>query len=309
LTLLQKNAAGGGAGVQDSILKPVGHRAHPFRTAVLRGLGVVLPPLLTIVILVWVARTMATYVLAPVTLGVRNVVAWSLSDIETDPAAMQPTDRPNVFSRDGRLYRRLPNGDFVPLEVYQRVLRASGPTDIPITGQDTYRRYVEIRYLRPVITVPVFIVVFILAMYVLGSVFAAGLGGLLWNLLEYIISRVPVVRGVYGAVKQVTDYMLTEKEMEFTRVVAVEYPRKGVWSLAFVTGEGMGQVHRLAGEPVLSVLVPTSPMPVTGYSMMVPKSEVLDLNMTVDEALQFILSCGVVVPPQQLRSVAGPSSA
>jgi uncharacterized membrane protein len=85
-----------------------------------------------------------------------------------------------------------------------------------------------------------------------------------------------------------------------TRIVAVEYPRKGIWSLGFVTSESLAAIHDAADEPVLAVLVPGSPMPVTGCTITVRKSECIDLNLTFDQACQFIVSCGVVVPPQQI---------
>ena len=92
---------------------------------------------------------------------------------------------------------------------------------------------------------------------------------------------------------------MTEREVEYSRVVAIEYPRRGIWSLGLVTGDSMLDITNAAGEPMVSVLVPSSPMPVTGYTMNVPRSEVTDLNITVDQAFQFCISCGVLVPPQQ----------
>jgi uncharacterized membrane protein len=94
--------------------------------------------------------------------------------------------------------------------------------------------------------------------------------------------------------------------LQFTRVVAVEYPARGIWSLAFVTGEGIPAIEGVVGEAVLSVLIPTSPMPVTGYTSLVPKREVIDLDLTVDQAVQYIVSCGVVVPEHQLRTGLAP---
>ena len=87
---------------------------------------------------------------------------------------------------------------------------------------------------------------------------------------------------------------------EFNRVVAVEYPRKGIWSVGFVTGESMLDIHGAANEPMVSVLMPTSPMPATGFTVSVKKSETVDLNITIDQAIQFVVSCGVVVPMQQM---------
>jgi uncharacterized membrane protein len=113
--------------------------------------------------------------------------------------------------------------------------------------------------------------------------------------------RLPGVRAVYSAVKQVSDFFFTEREIQFTRIVAVEYPRKGIWQMGFVTSESLAAIHDAASEPVLAVLIPYSPIPVTGCTITVRKSECIDLNITFDQACQFIVSCGVVVPPQQVR--------
>ena len=79
-------------------------------------------------------------------------------------------------------------------------------------------------------------------------------------------------------------------------MVVVEYPRKGIWSIGFVTGNGIAEIANIAGEPMLAVLMPTSPMPMTGFTIQVPRSQAVDLELTIDEAIQFIVSCGVVAP-------------
>jgi uncharacterized membrane protein len=85
--------------------------------------------------------------------------------------------------------------------------------------------------------------------------------------------------------------------MQYTRVVALEYPRMGIWTLGFITGEGMHDIQSGVAEPVVSAFVPHSPMPFTGFAVTVKKSETVDLNITVDQAIQFVVSCGVVIPP------------
>jgi len=95
--------------------------------------------------------------------------------------------------------------------------------------------------------------------------------------------------------------VFSDRELDFTRVVAVEYPARGIWSLAFVTNEGMTDVEAVAGVPMLTILLPTSPVPVSGYTMIIPKSDVLDVEMTVEQAIEYIVSCGVVLPPAQLE--------
>ncbi len=280
-------------------MPPTG-RARPFRTALLRGLGVLLPPLLTIVIVVWICQTVKFYVLEPITTETRDVLAWWLADVRDELPGAKRTEQYEVYLADGRPFRLLDDGHYVPLQTYMIALRGSGSAAPPTTGIGVYRRYVETVYLRPIIVIPVFSVLFLAVMYVLGSLFAAGLGRALWEYFETVIKRLPLVRSVYGAAKQVTDYMLTEKSLEFKRVIAFEHPAAGMWQIGFVASEGFREIRRLAGEPVLAVLVHVNPVPVSGYIRLVPKSQVLDLDMTVDQAVHYIVSFGVVLPPQQL---------
>ena len=122
---------------------------------------------------------------------------------------------------------------------------------------------------------------------------------MVWGYFEDLITHLPMIRNVYGAAKQLTDYMLTEKPLEFKRVVAFEHPARA-WQIGFVAGEGFAEIRKLAGEPVLAVLVHVNPIPVSGYVRLVPKSQIMDLDMTVDQAVHYIVSFGVVLPPQQL---------
>ncbi len=151
------------------------------------------------------------------------------------------------------------------------------------------------------VVVPVFLIVFTTVLYFLGRVFTFGLGRWFVHAFDRTISRIPVVNKVYGSVKQVTDFAFSDREIEFNRVVAIQYPREGIWSLGFVTGNSMREIAEATGEPMLSVLMPTSPMPMTGFTVTVKKSEAIDLDLTIDEAIQFVVSCGVVVPQQQQR--------
>ncbi len=164
-----------------------------------------------------------------------------------------------------------------------------------------FEQYVDLHYLRPVIVLPVFSCVFVLLLYLLGKLFAAGMG----NIFEPAIRRLPVIRGVYASVKKVTDLIFVEDAVEFSRVVAIEFPRPGVWTVGLVTGEGMRDIAGAAHEPCVTVAVPGSPVPFTGNVVTVPKSAAHDLSLTVDEALQFFISCGVVVPGRELREKAG----
>lgn len=279
---------------------------RPFRSAVFRGLGVLVPPLMTIVIFVWVGNTVEEYVLRPVTTGMREAILWSIADIRDNVPLADPQQRTALI--DGRSYRRLPNDTFVPLDVYDKVRKSyGGRQTVPQTGDAVYRAYIDLTYLRPYFVVPFFLAVFVLLLYLLGKFMAAGIGRFFWHRFEMGIHRLPLVRSVYASVKQVTDFLFSETNIEYTRVVAIEYPRAGIWSLGFVTGESLVDIRGIANEPVVSLLMCTSPAPMTGFTITVRKSEIIDLNITIEQALQYIVSCGVVVPPQQLVEIAKPS--
>jgi len=283
---------------------------QPFRRAVFRGLAVVLPPLLTLVIFLWIGNTVHQYILKPVSGVTRDVVAWYLvrqHDAEPVGEHSESNGRPIVKEPDGDLYVQLVTGIYVPDEVYEAV-RRDDPDGVLVADDRgaIFRRYVEVQYLRPQRIIPLLLCLFILLLYLLGKFLAAGVGHFVWRLLEWLIHHLPLVRNVYGSVKQVTDFMLKDKEIGYTRVVAVEYPRQGIWSIGFVTGDSLLDVRLAAGEAVVSLMVPCSPHVMTGYTICVRKSETIDLHMTVDQALQYIISCGVIVPPHQMSQARRP---
>ncbi|MGV3484035.1 MAG: DUF502 domain-containing protein [Planctomycetaceae bacterium] len=291
-----------------------------FRGAILRGLGVLLPPLLTIVVLIWAWNAISNYVLRPMETGVRYAVVWGIGDIKrTAPQGAVATDgasRLNGFTyNDVRYVPDRTGRRFLPEHVIRYVednLDRLGPYEpSPTTATAYWHRYVEMRYLPRSFIVPLFLLVFLTVLYFLGKVFAHGIGRWVVTSFEAGINRIPIVNKVYGSVKQVTDFAFSEREIEFNRVVAVEYPRKGIWSIGFVTGNGLPEISVVAGEPMLAILMPTSPMPMTGFTIQVPRSQAVDLQLTIDEAIQFVVSCGVVVAggpqggqPQPIRIAA-----
>jgi uncharacterized membrane protein len=122
------------------------------------------------------------------------------------------------------------------------------------------------------------------------------LGAQIIRLLEAWIVRIPVLKRVYPGAKQVSEFFFSERAVEFRRVVAVEFPRKGMWMVGFVTGRGLKAISAHAGNELLSVFIPFSPAPITGYVVAVAREEVVDLDLTVDEAFQYLISAGVIVP-------------
>jgi len=148
----------------------------------------------------------------------------------------------------------------------------------------------------------------LLVVCIVGALLASVVGRTLWRMIEKFIMNTPVLRQVYPYVKQVTDFFLTreEKEKMFSRVVAVEYPRKGIWSVGFVTGSGIQKVVNNVRKEFLTVLIPTSPTPFTGFIIMVPKKQTIDLDMTIEEALRFTVTGGLVAPDHKQTAPALP---
>jgi uncharacterized membrane protein len=116
---------------------------------------------------------------------------------------------------------------------------------------------------------------------------------------ESLLDRIPLVRTVYNSTKQVINAILSTNSQAFRKVVLVEYPRKGIWSIAFQTNENGFAHNHPTDEPMISVFIPTTPNPTSGFLMMVAKSEVKELSMTIDEALKCVISLGVMQPKQE----------
>jgi uncharacterized membrane protein len=138
--------------------------------------------------------------------------------------------------------------------------------------------------------------------FLVGALLASVAGKALWRIIENFIMSTPVLRRVYPYVKQVTDFLFSDegdRQRMFSRVVAVEYPRKGVWSLGFVTGSGFRKIAEGMQKEFLTVMIPTSPTPVTGYVVVIAKDETVALDMTVEEAFRFLISGGVVAPESE----------
>lgn len=136
-----------------------------------------------------------------------------------------------------------------------------------------------------------------LAVLLVTGILAANLvGRQLVHLWESILQRIPFVRSIYSAVKNFAEIVLTDANQSFNKVLLIEYPRKGLYSLCFQTSTYLGEVQARTGEDVICVFVPTTPNPTSGLILMVPKSDVIELEMDVEDALKMVVSLGVVVP-------------
>lgn len=136
----------------------------------------------------------------------------------------------------------------------------------------------------------------VLIVFATGVLAANIIGQRLVTFWEGMLARIPVVNSIYNGVKQVSDTLFSPGGQAFRKAVLVQWPREGMWTIAFLTGQPGGDVvNHLKGD-YLSIYVPTTPNPTGGYFVMVPKSEVVELDMTVDEALKYIVSMGVAAP-------------
>jgi len=120
---------------------------------------------------------------------------------------------------------------------------------------------------------------------------------LLW---EAVLTRIPVVNSIYSSVKQVSDTLFSSSGNAFRKALLLQYPREGSWTIAFLTGVPGGDVKNHLQGDYISVYVPTTPNPTSGFFLMVPRADTIELNMSVDEALKYIISMGVVAPPERL---------
>ena len=146
------------------------------------------------------------------------------------------------------------------------------------------------------------VVLALLIVLVIGAAVSNFLGRRLMAWWDALLGRIPIVRSIYSSVKQVSDTLFSENGNAFRKALLVQWPRPGVWTIAFQTGTPGGDVGHHLGEDYLSVYVPTTPNPTGGYFVMLKKSDCIELAMTVDEALTYVISMGVVAPGSASKS-------
>tara|TARA_B100000686_G_scaffold331249_1_gene394525 strand:- start:3549 stop:4178 length:630 start_codon:yes stop_codon:yes gene_type:complete len=136
----------------------------------------------------------------------------------------------------------------------------------------------------------------LLVVFVTGLMTANIIGQKLLSLWEGILWRIPVVKSIYWSIKQVSDTIFSSQGEAFHKALLIQYPRNGLWTIAFMTGQPGGDVANHLDEKYISVYVPTTPNPTSGFFLMMPKEDVIELDMSVDEALKYIISMGVISP-------------
>lgn len=163
----------------------------------------------------------------------------------------------------------------------------------PVLKPETYTNY----------AIPGFgVLVMIVALTLLGAITANLVGRALLQATDRLLSRIPIVRNVYAAIKQLTEVLANNKQASFDRCVLVEYPKKGSWCIAFVSSGAKGEIGAKLGENRLGVFVPTSPNPTSGFLIYVDEAETIALDMSVEEGAKMILTAGLVVPDYTLSA-------
>jgi uncharacterized membrane protein len=271
---------------------------------VLRGLVTLLPAALTLFILAVVVQFLNRYVTGPVNSVIyasleRTAPGWALLRgmglDPTDPDLVRLEGLPSELQDLGR-QRGLLDPLFQERLASYRAEEA-GLVRIPRrlgVDEEELRDAVQAR-VPPLVGI---VVSFLLALSA-GYLASGFLGRRAIGGIDRALQRIPLIRSVHPYTKQFVDFFLSDNKLEFESVVAVEFFNPGVWSLAFVTGQGMRSISGAAGEEVVTLFMPSSPMPMTGFTVFIPRSRVVALPITVEDAVRVIVSGGVLVPPAE----------
>ncbi len=146
------------------------------------------------------------------------------------------------------------------------------------------------------------LLIVVIVLTIVGMLTAGFIGKLLVKFSEGILARMPVISGVYSATKQIFETVLAQKSQAFREAVMIEYPRRGIWAVGFITGTTEGEVQNLTEEDCVNIFLPTTPNPTSGFLLFVPKKDLIPLNMSVEQAVKMVISGGIVTPPDT-RSV------
>ena len=140
------------------------------------------------------------------------------------------------------------------------------------------------------------LIISIITITFIGAITPGFIGRTLLKAGERILNKMPVVRSIYGAIKQIMETVMSTNSESFREVVLVEYPRKGIWVIGFVTGETKGEVQTLNKEKLINVFIPTTPNPTSGFLLFLPKKDLVYMAMKVEDAVKMVISGGIVTP-------------
>ena len=270
------------------------HFMDDFRRFFVRGLAALVPTLLTLAIIIWAYQFLRDSVGGPLTEGLFTICTW----VSPEPApglvdpyndALRYGDRIDEWNDRGEQLTRQ------HIRIHHPALHDQN--EEVRNEAEAHRRQAlwRIAFAKYKLHLLGFLIAIVLV-YFVGFFLASFMGRAVWRGTERLLCRIPLIRAVYPNVKQVTDFLLSERRVEFSGVVAVQYPRKGLWSVGLSTGAPMRLVQAASEDELVTVFIPSSPTPVTGYVIQVPRQDVLELPLSIDEGLRFTISGGVIKP-------------
>jgi len=244
-----------------------------------RGLAILLPTAVTLWLLVQAFGFVFNNVAQPINRATRFAVIWVVPrvlDEDKIPEWFQVTDDRVLDIRASRDIRESVSDESVRLDLRKEYLA---------------QFWLDHRYLNLT-----GLVIAIMLIYLVGVLIGNFMGKSVYARLERLITRIPGFKQVYPHVKQVVDMIIGDNKMAFSQVVIVEYPSAGIWTVGFLTGNSLREIDDHAGGTVVSVFIPTSPTPFTGFTINLPKDKVIKIGMSVEEALRFVITAGVLSP-------------
>lgn len=266
------------------------HGRSPFSRLFLRGLGVLLPAIVTM----WILWSVGSFLYARIAEPINSLVR--LTTIHAVPHLYPATNLPAWYNvTDAQVSQRRIRESAGQQPRSDDALRAE-LRSIALQNYWNDRWYLQATGLFLAIAVA----------YAVGLAINGLLGRRLYARGEQFITSLPGFKQVYPHVKQLVDLVFGERRMAFRRVVLVEFPRKGAWVIAFVSSEPMITAEQAAGADSLTLFIPTTPTPFTGFTLTVKASEVVDLPISIDEAIRYMITGGVLVPPSQASTPITP---
>ncbi len=244
-----------------------------------RGLAILLPTAVTLWLLWQAFGFVFNNVAQPINRATRFAVIWVVPQIREEdklPDWFQVTDERVMEVRENREIRDSVSDESIRLDLRREYLA---------------QFWRDHRYLN---LTGLFIAIMLI--YLAGVLLGNIVGKSLYARVERLITRIPGFKQVYPHVKQVVDMIMGDNKLAFSKVVVVEYPSEGIWTVGFLTGNSIREIDIPAGSKVVSVFIPTSPTPFTGFTINVPKDKIFEISMTIEEALRFVITAGVLAP-------------
>lgn len=255
-----------------------------FRRFFAKGLAILLPTIVTLWLLWQAFGFLFTNVAQPINRATRLTVIWVVPQVmseESLPAWFRITDEELAQER---IVREV--SDDVKDPALRREIR-----------REYLREFWNDHWYLNLTGLFIAIVLIYLAGVLLGNI----VGRSIYVRVEHLIARIPGFKQIYPHVKQVVDMILGDRKMAFSQVVLVEYPSAGIWTIGFLTGNSIRQIDENAGGAVVSVFIPTSPTPFTGFTINVTKDKAIPMEMTIEEALRFVITAGVLSPDEMAK--------